>query len=56
MITKQRKVGSSMVLTVPKEFACKTKDEMKQYFEASMTEEGVIIYSPVEIKIAGIDE
>jgi antitoxin component of MazEF toxin-antitoxin module len=55
MITKQRKVGSSMVLTVPKEFACTLDAEKKpQYYEASINKDGIITYSPVEIRVANL--
>jgi hypothetical protein len=45
MITKQRKVGGSMVFTVPKEFA----DTEKRY-SVSRTISGQIVYTPIDLR------
>jgi hypothetical protein len=46
MITKQRKVGGSMVFTVPKEF----NNDSTQMYQVSKKEDGTIIYTPVTVK------
>jgi hypothetical protein len=47
MITKQRKVGGSMVFTVPKEFANPVDNDTR--YEVSKNDRGEIVYTPVRI-------
>jgi hypothetical protein len=50
MITKQRKVGGSMVFTVPKQFADQCEDKnVTQHYQVIQREDGAIIYEPVQV-------
>jgi hypothetical protein len=47
MITKQRKVGGSMVFTVPKDFTVASNS--KGLYSVTRGEKGEIIYTPCEL-------
>jgi hypothetical protein len=53
MLTKQRKVGGSMVFTVPKQYAqpcpAKGSKEEVQMYDVQCDDKGVITYTPVKI-------
>jgi antitoxin component of MazEF toxin-antitoxin module len=49
MITKQRKVGGSMVFTVPKAFAEDCKPEEAKHYQVTQDEHGAIVYAPVQV-------
>jgi antitoxin component of MazEF toxin-antitoxin module len=49
VITKQRKVGGSMVFTVPKEFADDCNAKEPQHYQVTQREDGAIVYEPVQV-------
>jgi hypothetical protein len=54
MITKQRKVGGSMVFTVPKDFTVASNS--KGLYSVTRGEKGEIIYTPCEISKSSNEE